>query len=125
MTYSAVVVDDVPHIRELFSMFLRDAGIEVVGEGSTGLDAVDCAERLRPTVILIDLAMPEMDGLQAITEIRRRAPTTQIVVVSGFSASRMASLALELGAAAYIEKGAPEAEIVDAVLGACRDGGPP
>jgi DNA-binding NarL/FixJ family response regulator len=124
MSYSAVVVDDVGYIRSLFATFLRDAGIDVIGEGSTGFDAVDCAARLDPDVILIDLAMPGMDGLQAIPEIRRRAPMTQIVVVSGFAASRMASLALELGAAAYVEKGAPETEIVDAVLSACQDGGP-
>ena len=123
MRCSAVVVDDVEHVRQLFAAILRDAGIEVIGQGSTGLDAVDCAARLEPSVIILDLAMPEMDGLQAIPEIRRCAPRTQIVVVSGFAASRMASLALELGAAAYVEKGAPETEIVDAVLGACQNGG--
>jgi DNA-binding NarL/FixJ family response regulator len=125
VAYSAVIVDDVPHIRALFRMFLEDAGVAVIGEGRTGVEAVEQAVRLAPDVIVLDLSMPEMDGLQAITQIRRRAPKTQVVVVSGFAASRMASLALEVGAAAYVEKGAPEAEIIAAVLDACADGGPP
>jgi len=125
VAYSAVIVDDVPHIRALFRMFLEDAGIEVIGEGRTGVEAVERAVELGPDVIVLDLSMPEMDGLQAITQIRRKAPRTQIVVVSGFAASRMASLALEIGAAAYVEKGAPEAEIIEAVLDACTNGASP
>jgi len=125
VTYSAVIVDDVPHMRVLFRMFLEDAGVAVVGEGATGTEAIECAERLAPDVMTLDLSMPDMDGLQAIPQIRRVAPQTKIVVVSGFAASRIASLALEFGAAAYVEKGGPEEEFVDAVLSACANGGGP
>ena len=72
---------------------------------ANGAEAVDMVCRTAADVILLDLAMPVMDGLQAIPEIRRRSPGTGIVVLSGFDASKMGQRALDLGAHAYLSKG--------------------
>ena len=80
--------------------------LEVVGEAGDGRAGVEVVARLEPDVVLLDLSMPGMDGLEAISEIRARSPASAIVVFSGFSASRMRETALDRGAASYVEKGA-------------------
>lgn len=102
-----LIADDTADIR----LFLRfglgqDAGFEVAGEASTGEEAIRLAETLQADVILLDLAMPVMDGLQAIPQIRVRAPNTKIVVLSGYGAREMEADAIRLGAHAFVEKGA-------------------
>ncbi len=102
-----VLADDTPAIRSLLRRsFELDPSVLVVGEAGDGAEAVEMVCRTRADVILLDLAMPVMDGLQAIPEIRRRSPDTGIVVLSGFDASKMAQRALDLGATAYLSKGA-------------------
>ena len=82
-----------------------DPGLEVVGEAGDGQAGLEVVERLEPDVVLLDISMPGMDGLEAIPEIRARSPDSRIVVFSGFSAERMRDLALHLGATSYVEKG--------------------
>jgi DNA-binding NarL/FixJ family response regulator len=103
-----VLCDDVADIRELYRMALEaQPGFEVVGEAANGLDGVRLAAELHPDVVVLDLSMPDMDGLEAIPVIRRRAPGVGIIVLSGFSRIRMAGQVLEAGADCYIEKGEP------------------
>ncbi len=85
---------------------------EVVGEAGDGAEAVRLAHDCRPDVILLDIAMPTMDGLEAIPEIMRESPGSRIVVLSGFERERMAEQALETGASAYLEKGVRPQEVV-------------
>jgi len=100
--------DDVPELRALVRYGLEeDPGLRVVGEAGDARSAVDQAAELRPDVVLLDLSMPGMDGLEAIPRLREVAPGTAIVVFSGFAAERMRDAALDLGAADYVEKGAP------------------
>lgn len=110
-----MLVDDSALIRELVRIVLEDGGNAVVAEARTGREAVAVAERHQPDVVLLDLSMPEMDGLEALPEIRRVAPDTQVVVLTGFDNPVLAAQALELGASRYVVKGAPPAEIVTAV----------
>ena len=112
-----LVCDDSPQIRELVRIVLELEGDEVVGEAENGREAVDEAERLQPEVVLLDLSMPVMDGLEALPEIRRVAPQARIIVLSGFDRDRLVSQALALGADHYVPKGGDPDEIVDAVAG--------
>jgi DNA-binding NarL/FixJ family response regulator len=102
-----LLCDDSPQIRELVRVVLELEGNEVVSE----------AERLQPDVVLLDLSMPVMDGLEALPEIKRVAPDARVVVLSGFDNQRLVSQALALGADDYVPKGGDPEEIVDAVAG--------
>lgn len=101
-----VIADDSDDLRLLLRMILtRSDDFEVVGEAADGGAAIDVVAAQHPDVILLDLAMPKMDGLQAMPGIRSAWPQTKIVVLSGFDASRMRDTALQNGADAYVEKG--------------------
>ena len=101
-----LLVDDVPDIRLLLRITVsRDERFEVVGEAEDGEEAIRLAGELKPDVIILDLAMPKMDGLQAIPEIRKEVPGVRILVFSGFEAARIAAKAIASCADAYIEKG--------------------
>jgi two-component system invasion response regulator UvrY len=102
-----LICDDNDAIRELLSAIVDDSpGMRVVGEAADGNEAIIEAIRLQPDVILLDLAMPNRNGLEALPELRRVAPAAQIIVFSGFASSTVAEQVLALGAASYLEKGA-------------------
>ena len=120
MPCRVLIADDVASLRVLWRTFLaEDPEIEVVGEAADGVEAIEAARQERPDVMLLDLSMPRLDGLEVIRTLRAEIPEIQIVVASGFSAARLAPLAMELGAVAYFEKGGSAAELRDAVTGAC------
>ena len=93
--------------------------LEIVGEAANGRDAVALAGKLQPDVVVLDLTMPEMDGLQALPEIIRVAPTTKVVVLSSHD-SAIAPQVIELGATRYIEKGMSACDIAKAVQDVAR-----
>lgn len=104
-TVRVVVADDHEPVRDLIRAQLEAAGHQVVGEAADGVEAVDQSLALSPDVLVLDLAMPRMDGLQALARIREEAPDIQIIVLSGFDGAMMAERALAAGARRYIEKG--------------------
>jgi len=109
---SLYLVDDVPELRELIRFGLEeDPDFRVVGEAGDGRSAVRGVAETRPAAVLLDLSMPDMDGLEAIPRIRAEVPNTAIIVLSGFTADRVGAAANEQGADAYVEKGAPISEI--------------
>jgi DNA-binding NarL/FixJ family response regulator len=109
------LVDDVPEMRELIRLGMgQDPGFEIVGEASDGRSAVDGITATRPAAVLLDLSIPDMNGLEAILEIRRGNADVAIVVLSGFSVDRMGPPSLERGADGYVEKGTPIQELRDA-----------
>ncbi len=111
-TISVFLVDDVPELRELIRYGLEgDDDFAVVGEAGDGAAAIEGIAETRPSAVLLDLSMPGMDGLEAIPEIRRGRPDIAIVILSGFSASRMERKARERGADGYVEKGTPIADL--------------
>ena len=113
---TVVVCDDVPELRELARMALEEAGdMKVVAEAGDGREAIDLIERHQPDVVVLDLSMPEMDGLEAIPLIHQVAPVTEIVVFSGFEEGRVADVALQLKASRYVRKGASLDELRHAV----------
>lgn len=117
-----VVADDDHDERLLLEDWLaRHGSFEVVEVASDGVDAVDAARRVRPELVVLDLAMPRMDGLAAATEIRSLLPTARIVVRSSFSAERMAQRAIDAGADVYVEKAAESAELLAVLEGLFPD----
>jgi DNA-binding NarL/FixJ family response regulator len=112
---SVFLVDDVPELRELIRLGMEeDPGFEVVGEARDGRGALDGIAETRPAAVLLDLSMPDMNGFEAIPQIRETNPGLAIIVLSGFSADRMGPPSLERGADAYIEKGTPIQELREA-----------
>jgi len=108
-----LVVDDAANLRELLTLLLEiEDDFEVVGTASDGKQAIEVAASLRPDVILLDLAMPVMDGLQALPLLRECVPQARIVIFSGFEHQALAEVALQAGADAYIEKGTSVTQLV-------------
>jgi DNA-binding NarL/FixJ family response regulator len=113
-----VLCDDVAMLRELLRYELEeDDDVRVVGEASDGLESVRMVSDLKPDVVVLDLAMPGLDGLEAIPLMRAVEPPPQIVVYSGFDADLMRERVLALGAARYVEKGG----VLSAVRAAVRE----
>lgn len=116
-----LLVDDTVEIRALLRATLeRDGRFAIVGEAADGATGVEMAWRERPDAVVIDLAMPVMDGLQAIPEIRRVHPATRILVLSGFNAAQMSAEALNRGADAYLRKGVAFAQLAEVLADLCR-----
>jgi DNA-binding NarL/FixJ family response regulator len=109
---SVLIVDDIPEWRELIGLGMQeDPGFDVVGEAGDGRTAIDRIAEVQPAAVLLDLSMPDMDGFQAIPEIRAAHPDLAIIVLSGFAVDRMGDPVLERGADAYVEKGTPIQEL--------------
>ncbi|MGA6167309.1 MASE1 domain-containing protein [Amycolatopsis magusensis] len=103
---TAVIADDSREVRFALRALLESLpGITVVGEVADGVEAVRIAGERRPDALLLDLAMPGMDGLEALPLILAASPGTKVIVVSGYGRDQVAEQALRLGATAYVEKG--------------------
>jgi DNA-binding NarL/FixJ family response regulator len=113
---SLFLVDDVPELRELVRFGMEeDPAFEVVGEAGNGRAAIEGVSEKKPTVVLLDLSMPDMDGFAAIPELRSQNPDLVIIVLSGFPAIRMGDRAREQGADGYVEKGGAMSDLRDAI----------
>jgi DNA-binding NarL/FixJ family response regulator len=111
-----LVCDDNAAMRALLGVVVGTSpGLATVGEASDGNEAIAQATRLQPDVILLDLAMPNRSGLEALAELRYVAPAAQIVVLSGFALTAAAEEVFALGAAAYLEKGANPQAIITTI----------
>jgi DNA-binding NarL/FixJ family response regulator len=114
-----LIVDDHPVVRNgLSGMFADDPEFEVLGEASDGAQALRLALALRPDVILMDLRMPGMDGVTAITELTRKGVTARVLVLTTYDADAYVLPAIEAGATGYLLKDAPRADLVQAVRAA-------
>ena len=101
-----VLVDDMVELRHLIKLTLERSGrFEVVGQAGNGREGVEVAEATQPDLVLLDVSMPVMDGLEALPIICRSVPSATVVMLSGFSEARLGAEAAAGGAAAYLEKG--------------------
>jgi DNA-binding NarL/FixJ family response regulator len=113
---TAVIVDDTPDIRLLTRMALEmDSGIRVVAEAENGLEGIEVVTAHQPDVVILDMAMPVMDGLEALPQMKRASPGSRVLVVSGFDPATMAASATEAGADGYLQKGVPPAALLERV----------
>lgn len=117
---TVVTIDDHPDLRRLYRLAFEGSALQVVGEAPDGRAGVDVVRRTQPRLVLLDLSMPDMDGLEALVELRQVAPEARIVVLSGFTRHRLGPVVAELGAVDYIEKGARPTELMGRLLDAAR-----
>lgn len=110
------VVDDHPAVRAGYADLLADrAGIEVVGEAGNGLEAVELCRELEPDVVVMDVRMPVLDGIQATRMIKRLLPCTRIVLVSAYEQPELVEAGRLAGADLFVLKGGSGAELADRV----------
>ena len=111
-----LIADDAADLRLLLrTRLMRRDDVDVVGEAGDGEEVLELVDQVEPDVIIMDLSMPRVDGLQATEIIRERHPDVRIVVLSGYPSSAMEAMALSAGADEYIEKG-PDLSTVEAAV---------
>ena len=112
-----LVVDDHALFAEALMLTLGiDDRIEVVGSASSGVEAVSLAEALRPDVVLMDVHMPSMDGIEATRRVRRVSPTTRVVIVTAARSPQIALHALAAGAERCLTKDTSAVKLIYAIL---------
>jgi NarL family two-component system response regulator LiaR len=111
-----LVVDDHTVVRDgLIALLSAEPGMEIVGSGSDGVEAVKLAKELNPDVILLDLVMPRMDGVQAIQEIKLDNPDARILVLTSFAENHQVFSAIKSGAIGYLMKDTSSEELIIAI----------
>jgi DNA-binding NarL/FixJ family response regulator len=116
-TVRVLVVDDHALFAEALMLTLGiDERIEVVGSASSGVEGVSLAEALRPDVVLMDVHMPSMDGIEATRRVRRVSPTTRVVIVTAARSPQIMFHALAAGAERCLTKDTSAVKLIDAIL---------
>ena len=113
-----MIADDHPVVREgLSAMLSREEDIRVVGEAENGVQAVSKARELRPDIVLMDLRMPELDGVEAMRQIGDHDPNIKFIVLTTYDNDEYIFRGIEAGARAYLLKDAPRQELFKAIRG--------
>lgn len=116
-----LIVDDHPVVRDgLRGIFAAEDGLEVVGEAQDGAEAIARASELKPDVVLMDLRMPAMGGVEAIARLRETVPPARVLVLTTYDSDHDVLPAIEAGATGYLLKDAPRDQLVRAVRAAYR-----
>ena len=121
MPVRLLLADDHPMLRDGLRRSLTDEGFEVVGEASDGFEAIDLAGELRPQVVLMDVTMPNCDGVEATRRIRASLPDVRVVMLTMHADKDVLQRALEAGASGYLVKDCSLDEIAEAVNMAAGD----
>jgi DNA-binding NarL/FixJ family response regulator len=117
VTLRVLLADDQELMRTGFRMILESAGMEVVGEAAHGEEAISLARKLRPDVVLMDIRMPKMDGVEATRELTREgfdAPV-RVLILTTFDLDEYVYAALRAGASGFLLKDAPKEELIHAI----------
>ncbi|HEX9683590.1 MAG TPA: response regulator transcription factor [Acidimicrobiales bacterium] len=115
MTLRLVLVDDHQMLREGLRRVMEDAGIEVVGEATNGADAIDVVRETKPDIVLMDVTMPGIDGIEATRRLRDVAPDSSVVMLTMHADADVFDRAIKAGAVGYLTKDAPAEDVVKAV----------
>jgi len=111
-----LIADDHPVVREgLITMIKREADFQVIGEAANGIEAVTKAKELKPDIILMDLRMPELDGVEAIRQISSTEPSIKYIILTTYSDDEYIFKGIEVGARAYLLKDAPRDDLFKAI----------
>jgi len=110
-----LIADDHPMVREGLRGMLAGQGVEVVGEAATGGEAVERVHELQPDVVLMDIRMPDMDGLTATEVIKKERAETAVLFVTSYESTDYLKRAIMAGAAGYLLKGITRASLIDAI----------
>ncbi len=103
MKTQILVVDDENSVRELLLTFLKDRGFSVAG-AKDGHEALELAQKLKPQMIFLDIAMPGLNGIETLKRLRKETPESNVIMISGHADHDMALAALDLGAFDFIKK---------------------
>ena len=113
---TVLLVDDHSLVRRGFRRMLEDdEAMQVVGEASNGVEAIRLAEELKPNVVVMDLSMPELDGVQATKEILKHVPGTEVLILSMHAEDNYVRNALDAGAKGYLLKSSIDVDLVGAI----------
>jgi DNA-binding NarL/FixJ family response regulator len=111
-----VVTDDHPVVRDgLVAILGSQPDFAVVGDAASGQATLDLARTLRPNIVLLDLEMPEMDGVETLRQLQRIAPETRVIIFTAFDTDERILSAVRAGAQGYLLKGAPRNDIFQAI----------
>jgi two-component system chemotaxis response regulator CheY len=107
-----LVVDDAAFMRLSLRTILQRNGFEVIGEAANGAEAVNKYFDLRPDIVTMDITMPEMDGVEALTEIKKKDPSAKIVMISALGQESWVRKAIIFGASGFVVKPYKEEQII-------------
>ncbi len=110
-----LIVDDLAFIKLIIRDTLEKTGFEVAGEASNGIEAIEQYKRLKPDIVLMDITMPRMDGIQALTEIMKADPAARIIMCSALGQQKLIIQSIQLGAKDFIVKPFKPERIVGAI----------
>ncbi|MCF6466301.1 response regulator [Clostridium sp. Cult2] len=115
MAKGILIVDDASFMRMMIKDILTKNGFEVVGEAENGINAVEKYKELRPELVIMDITMPEMDGIQAVKEIKSIDPNSKIIMCSAMGQQAMVIEAIQAGAKDFIVKPFQHERVIEAV----------
>src|SRR5512137_1042565 len=123
MNTKVMIVDDHKMFRDgLRGLINAEPGMEVVGEAVDGKEAIEAARRLSPDVVIMDISMPGMNGIEAMRQVIHNSPKIKVIMLSMYSSGPLVQSVLAAGASGYVMKGSDFAELSAAIRRAC---GPP
>jgi DNA-binding NarL/FixJ family response regulator len=117
-----LIADDHPVLRHGLRALLEASGLTVVGEANTGIEAVQLALTLQPNVVLMDIDMPEMNGIEATKRIHAKLPQVRILILTMFHDDKSVFAAMQVGAHGYLLKGSQKQEMLQAIQGVAAGG---
>ena len=116
MAYKILVVDDAMFMRTMIKNLLKSkAEFEVIGEASGGTEAVKITSNLKPDILVTDLKMPELDGIEVIRDVRESSPGTRVIVISMYGVKLYVDAALRAGALGYVHKKSSVDGLIEAI----------
>ena len=115
MSIRVLIVDDLAFIKLIIRDILEKRGLEVAGEASNGIEAIEMYVKLRPDVVLMDITMPRMDGIQSLSKIMSIDPNAKVIMCSALGQQKLIIQAIKLGAKDFIVKPFKAERIIGAI----------